>query len=60
MQKTVLQPEGVHSLFSTYSHGIVVEGAGRIVFCAGQVAGVADGNIFTTAKTTPRGQRLEV
>ena len=45
MEKTVLQPKTLHEPFSSYSHGIVVEGAQRIVFCAGQVAGDVDGNL---------------
>ena len=45
MEKTVLQPSTLHEPFSSYSHGIAVDGAQRIVFCAGQVAGDKDGNI---------------
>ena len=45
MEKTVLKPAGIHKPYSNYSHGIVVEGAKRIVFCAGQVAGDSEGNL---------------
>ena len=34
MEKTTLKPSGVHQPFSSYSHGIAVDGANRIVFCA--------------------------
>ena len=58
MKKTVLKPEGVHAPFSSYSHGIVVEGAGRIVFCAGQVAGDADGNIVGVGDFEAQGAQV--
>ncbi len=45
MEKTYLQPGTLHEPFSNYSHGIVVEGAKRLIFCAGQVAGDKNGNI---------------
>lgn len=45
MEKTYLKPSNVHEPFSNYSHGIVVEGAKKLIFCAGQVAGDKDGNI---------------
>jgi 2-iminobutanoate/2-iminopropanoate deaminase len=43
LKKTVLKPIGVHEPYSSYSHGIVVEGAQKLIFCAGQVAGLSDG-----------------
>ena len=46
MEKTTLQPSSIHQPFSSYSHGIAVDGANRIVFCAGQVAADAGGNII--------------
>ena len=46
MQKTFLNPQSLHKPFSTYSHGIKVDGAQQIIFCAGQVSGDKDGNIF--------------
>ena len=46
MQKTILNPKSLHTPFSTYSHGIKVDGAQQIIFCAGQVAGDKDGNII--------------
>ena len=45
MEKTTLRPPGIHKPFSSYSHGIAVDGANRIVFCAGQVAADAQGTI---------------
>lgn len=46
MKKTVLKPKGTHNPFSAYSHGFVVEGAQKLIFCAGQVAGLPDGTIL--------------
>jgi enamine deaminase RidA (YjgF/YER057c/UK114 family) len=46
MQKTFLNPQSLHKPFSTYSHGIKVDGAQQIIFCAGQVSGDKDGNII--------------
>jgi len=45
MEKTILRPSSIHQPYSNYSHGIAVDGAKRIVFCAGQVAGDADANL---------------
>ena len=45
MKKTFLQPANMHKPFSTYSLGLTVEGATRLVFCAGQVAADKDGNL---------------
>lgn len=46
VQKTFNSPQGMHTPFSQYSHSVVVEGAQRLIFCAGQVAGDDDGNIL--------------
>lgn len=40
------RPEGIHTPFSHYSHSVEVSGAQKFIFCAGQVAGDADGNIL--------------
>ena len=45
MEKTTLSPSSIHQPFSSYSHGISVEGAQRIIFCAGQVAADPEGTI---------------
>ena len=45
MEKTIIRPTSVHQPYSNYSHGITVDGAKRIVFCAGQVAGDAEANL---------------
>ena len=45
MEKTILRPSSIHKPYSNYSHGIAVDGAKRIVFCAGQVAGDAAANL---------------
>jgi enamine deaminase RidA (YjgF/YER057c/UK114 family) len=39
-------PEGMHTPFASYSHVVTAEGAGKLVFCAGQVAADADGNVL--------------
>ncbi len=46
VRKTFNRPKGVHQPFSQYSHSVVVEDAKKIIFCAGQVAGDADGKIL--------------
>ena len=46
IEKTFNSPSGMHTPFSQYSHSVVVEGAQRLIFCAGQVAGDDDGNIM--------------
>ena len=46
MKKKHIKPEAMHTPFSHYSHAVAVEGAQRIIFCAGQVAGDAEGNIL--------------
>ena len=46
VKKTFNRPDGMHQPFSHYSHSVVVEGASRLIFCAGQVAGDEDGNIL--------------
>jgi len=45
MQRSRLQPASLHTPFSAYAHGIEVDGARRLVFCAGQVAGDREGNL---------------
>lgn len=40
------QPDGLHTPFSHYSHSVEVEGAKKLIFCAGQVAGDEQGNIL--------------
>lgn len=58
MEKTVLQPKTLHKPFSAYSHGIVVDGAGRIIFCAGQVAGDAKGDIVGEGDFDAQGEQV--
>jgi enamine deaminase RidA (YjgF/YER057c/UK114 family) len=36
----------MHAPFSAYSHAVVVEKAQKLIFCAGQVAGEANGAIL--------------
>jgi enamine deaminase RidA (YjgF/YER057c/UK114 family) len=36
----------MHTPFSQYSHAVSVEGAKKLIFCAGQVAGDEHGNIL--------------
>ena len=45
-KKTFNRPESIHQPFSHYSHSVEVEGARKLIFCAGQVAGDGDGNIL--------------
>ena len=46
VRKTFNRPKDVHQPFSQYSHSVVVEGASKFIFCAGQVAGDAEGKIL--------------
>lgn len=43
---TFLRPKTTHTPFSHYSHAVIVENPKKFIFCAGQVAGDADGNIL--------------
>ena len=43
---TRINPEGISKPFSNYSHVVTAEGAQKLVFCAGQVAADADGNVL--------------
>lgn len=38
MKRTILTPEGVAPPAGRYSHGVIVEGAARMLYVAGQVA----------------------
>lgn len=58
MEKTILQPNTLHTPFSAYSHGIAVDGASRIVFCAGQVAGDAQGNLVGKGDFDAQGEQV--
>ncbi len=40
-----LVPGSIHPPFSAYSHGAIVDGPARIVFCSGQLGIAADGTI---------------
>ncbi|MGH6953691.1 MAG: RidA family protein [Alphaproteobacteria bacterium] len=46
VSKTFIKPDSMHQPFSHYSHAVIVEGAKRIIFCAGQVPGDPKGNIL--------------
>ena len=39
-------PEGMHKPFANYAHVVTVEGAKKLVFCAGQVAADAEGRVL--------------
>lgn len=43
---TRTNPEGVHKPLSNYTHVVTVDDAKRLVFCAGQVAADAGGNVL--------------
>ncbi len=58
MEKTILQPKTLHKPFSAYSHGIAVDGANRVIFCAGQVAGDAEGNIVGEGDFHAQGEQV--
>ncbi len=42
---TVLNSDIIHPPFSAYSHGVLVPGNSRLVFCSGQLGIAADGTI---------------
>ena len=46
MKKVHNSPASLHRPFSQYSHSVVVEGASRLIFLAGQVAADEHGNIL--------------
>ncbi len=46
VKKTFISPKSAHTPFSTYSHAVIVEAPTKIIYCAGQVAGDAHGNIL--------------
>ena len=58
MEKTILQPSTLHTPFSSYSHGIAVDGTSRIVFCAGQVAGDVEGNLVGKGDFDAQGEQV--
>ncbi len=58
MEKTILQPKTLHEPFSAYSHGIAVCCAKRVIFCAGQVAGDAEGNIVGEGDFEAQGEQV--
>jgi len=58
MERKVLRPTSVHKPFSAYSHGFSVEGAKRVVFCAGQVAGDEEGNIVGEGNFDAQGEQV--
>ena len=39
-------PEGMAKPFANYAHVVTVEGAKKLVFCAGQVAADAEGRVL--------------
>jgi 2-iminobutanoate/2-iminopropanoate deaminase len=43
---TRTSPPGIAKPFSNYSHVVTAEGVQKLVFCAGQVAADADGNVL--------------
>ena len=43
---TRINPEGLSKPFANYSHVVTAEGAQKLVFCAGQVAADASGNVL--------------
>lgn len=43
---TRTNPPGIAKPFSNYAHVVAVEGASKLVFCAGQVAADANGNVL--------------
>lgn len=42
---TSLDPPSIHPPFAPYSHGVVVAGGQKLVFCSGQLGIAADGSI---------------
>jgi 2-iminobutanoate/2-iminopropanoate deaminase len=43
---TRINPDGLSKPLANYSHVVTAEGAQKLVFCAGQVAADADGNVL--------------
>jgi 2-iminobutanoate/2-iminopropanoate deaminase len=41
-----MNPDGISKPFANYSHVVTAEGAQKLVFCAGQVAADAAGNVL--------------
>ena len=58
MKRTPLIPKSLHKPFSTYSHGIKIDGVSEIIFCAGQVAGDKDGNIVGKGDFCSQGHQV--
>jgi len=58
MKRTTLNPKTLHTPFSAYSHGIMIEQGKRLIFCAGQVAGDKDGNIVGKGDFNAQGDRV--
>ena len=46
VKKIFVSPKSAHTPFSTYSHAVVVEAPTKTIYCAGQVAGDANGNVL--------------
>ena len=58
MERKILNPDSLHTPFSAYSHGIMIDGAKRLIFCAGQVAGDKDGNIIGKGDFEAQGNQV--
>lgn len=58
MKRTALNPKSLHTPFSTYAHGIKVDGAQTLIFCAGQVAGDENGEIVGKGDFWTQGHKV--
>jgi enamine deaminase RidA (YjgF/YER057c/UK114 family) len=58
MERRILNPKSLHTPFSAYSHGIMIDGASRLIFCAGQVAGDRKGNIIGKGDFDAQGEQV--
>lgn len=51
-------PSGIHKPFANYSHVVTVDGAKRLVFCAGQVAADAAGTVLSAGDFDAQAQMV--
>ena len=58
MKRVQLNPKSLHTPFSTYAHGIRVDAAQRLIFCAGQVAGDKDGKLVGKSEFWVQGHQV--
>src|SRR3984893_5503824 len=55
---TRINPDGLSKPLANYSHVVTAEGAQKLVFCAGQVAAEADGNVLSPVEFDARAKMV--